>query len=177
MKIRILALIVIVGFSFGCKKLQELTQFEMAFDESVNVPSSLGINIPLDIPTPDITTNSDATFSGQNTSKDLINKISLKTMQLSLATPVNGDLSFLKSIEIQISANNLPDVKVAWKTDVPSNVGKTLILDASDADIKEYIKGDKFHLKVKVTTRKVIATEQKIDIHSVFFVDAKVLGI
>jgi hypothetical protein len=56
----------------GCKKIDELTQFDMEFNETTVIPSTIGINLPFNIFTPDIETNSESTFEVNDTRKDLI---------------------------------------------------------------------------------------------------------
>lgn len=161
---------------FSCKKIDKLTQFDMDYDSSVTVESTLGINVPFNIYTPDITTNSESTFESNNTHKDLIESISLKTMTMSISNPAGDDFSFLKSIEIYISADGLSDVKIAWKDDISDNTTE-LNLETSSTDLKDYVKKDSFKLKVTTTTDEVLTHDYTIDIHSVFFVDAKILGV
>lgn len=38
----------------GCRKIEELTQFYMEYDETIVIPSSTGINLPTNLFTPDI---------------------------------------------------------------------------------------------------------------------------
>jgi len=49
-------------------------------------------------------------------------------------------------------------------------------LDLTGADLKEYIKADKFTLRLNTITDEVMNQDYHINIHSVFYVDAKVLG-
>jgi len=51
-----------------------------------------------------------------------------------------------------------------------------LFLDLADVDLKEFIKKDKFVLRLNTVTDELINSDQYIDVYSVFFVDAKILG-
>nr|WP_299206097.1 hypothetical protein [uncultured Brumimicrobium sp.] len=44
------------------------------------------------------------------------------------------------------------------------------------ADLKEYIKADKFTLRLNTKTDETINSDHHIENHSVFYVDAKILG-
>jgi hypothetical protein len=169
--------LIILASVTGCEEIDKLTQFDMEYDEKVVIPSSAGVGLPFDLVTPDIESDSESKFSVNNTNKDLVEEIVLKKMDLTLTAPSDGDLSFLQSIEIFISADDLPEEKIAWKDDVPSDVGKYLELETVETDLKEYIKKDEFTLRVNTVTNKILASDHHIDIHSVFFVDAEVLGI
>jgi len=174
MKKQILVLGIILSI-FGCKIIDKLTQFDIEFNETVVIPSSTGINLPFNILTPDIETNSESTFELNDTRKDLVEEIILTTLDLTITSPSNADFNFLKSINVYISAEGLDEIKIAWKDHVPSDV-KVLDLDVTDADLKEYIKADKFSLRLNTETDELLASDLHIDVHSVFFVDAKILG-
>ena len=176
MKIRIIIISIALIALGACKKIDKLTQFNMEYTESVTIPSSAGIDLPFNVFTPDVQTNSESTFDVNDTRKDLIEEILLNQLDLTLSSPSNADFSFLKSIEIYLSADGLSEIKVAWKDDIPNNVGKYIELETSSKDLKEYIKKDEFKLRVNTVTDELLATDHEIDIHSVFFVDAKILG-
>ncbi len=176
MKKKLIILSTLVFLLFGCKKLHELTQFDMDYDTSITIPSTVGINTPFNVPTPDISSNSESTFESNNTNKDMVEKIVLKSMRWTIASPKGEDFSFLKSVEIKISAEGLDDLKIAWQDNIPQN-DTTFTFETSDKDIKEYLFKDKYKLKVSTVTDEIITKDVKIDIHSVFFVDAKILGM
>lgn len=160
----------------GCKQLDKLTQFEIDYDQTVVIPASTGINLPFDILTPDIETDSESAFAGNDTRKDMIEEIKLTSMTLTVDLPAGGDFGFLKTISIFISADGLAEAEIAWKELVPADAGPVLNLDVSDTDLKEYIKKDKFKLRVYTITDEFLSSDYHINVHSVFFVDAKVLG-
>ena len=172
----LILIVLIVGF-LGCEVIDELTKFNINFEQSITIPPNTIINTPIDIITPDIETNSESTFGSNNTSKELIEDVRLKTLDLTITSPSNSDFTFLKSIDIYISADGLPEIKVAFKDDVPDTVGSILSLDVVNDDLKEYIKKDKFKVRLNTVFDKSINTEHKINFEAVFFVDAKILGV
>jgi hypothetical protein len=167
---------ILLIFSTACKKVDKLTQFHIEYNESVTIPSSMGIDLPFDVFTPDVQTNSESTFEVNDTRKDLIEEILLTQLDLSLSSPSSSDFSFLKSIEIYISASGLSEIKIAWKEDIPNNVGKYIELETSTKDLKDYIKKDEFKLRLNTITDELLASDHEIDIHTDFYVDAKILG-
>ncbi len=160
----------------ACKKIDAYTKFELEYNESVTIPSSTGINLPFNVLTPDTETNSEAVFEVNDTRKDLIELIQLTSLTLLHQSPANGNFKFLKSINIYLTAEGLSEIQVAWKENISDDIGKTLVLETTTNDLQEYIKKDKFGLRVKTVTDEAFSSDQKIDIESVFFVDAKVLG-
>jgi len=172
--------IIILGFILlaisGCKKLDKLTQFNMEFNEDIVIPSSTGINLPFNIITPDVATNSESTFAVNDTRKDLIEEIKLTKLTLTITAPSNADFGFLKSIGVFISADGLSETKIASKDVVPSDIGAVLNLEVVNTNLKDYILKDSFKLRLNTVTDELMSSDYHIDIKSVFFVDAKILG-
>ncbi len=166
-----------IGSTQSCKKLDKLTEFDIVYHTEITISTGIPVNLPFDIPTPAIETNSEEEFENNNTHKDLIEKIYLKKMELTITDPANGTFDFLNSIEIYIVADGLPEKKIAWKNPVPSNIGNTLRLETTGDDLQDYIKKDSFRLKTKVVTDQILSQDYDIDIQSVFRVNAKILGI
>lgn len=163
-----------------CKKgdsiVDSLTHFTFETDYVVKVPASPVTPFPVSILTPEIKTHSDVAFNANNTRADLVEQIILRQLDLSVKTPSGGTLSFLKSVNIYAIADGLPEVKVAYKDDVPANVGATLSLDVTGAELREYFKKDKYVLRITVTTDEAVTEDYEVNAHGVFFVDAKILG-
>lgn len=171
----ILALVILTTIS-GCKKVDKLTQFDMEFNETVVIPSTAGVNLPFNLFTPDIQSNSESTFAVNDTRKDLVETIRLTRLDLTVTSPSNGDFSFLKSVEIFISAEGLAEEKIAWKNNIPSDANKHIELETSGTDLKEFIKKERFTLRLNTVTDELLASDHDINVHSIFSVDAKVLG-
>ncbi len=166
----------IIMFISSCDKIDELTQFDMEYETNYTISSSTGLNVPLELMSPDIESNSASTFENNNTKKDLVEEIRLEALSIVVLSPSNGDLSFLKSIEIYIEADGLDEKLIAWKDNIESNVGSSLSLETSGDDLKAYIKKDNFQLRLRTVTDEVISQDYELRADSRFFVDAKVLG-
>ena len=69
-------------------------------------------------------------------------------MILEITSPANGDFDFLNSIEIFMAAENQDEVKIAWKDNIPAEGLAYLELETSSADLKDFIKEDRFTLKL-----------------------------
>lgn len=157
---------------FSCKKLDKLTQFNMTYEQDFVVQSSTGINLPFNIASPEMETNSESKFSNEDTRKDLIQEIKLTGLKVTLKSPSDGDLKFLNEVEIFINADGLNEAKIAFKYNIPPTVGKVLNLDVTGTDFKEYIKKDEFTLRMKVKTDEIISKDHELNTLSTFFVDA-----
>ncbi len=161
----------------GCKELAKLTQFYINYNSSITIPKTLGVDLPINVMTPAITTNSESEFEANKTQKKLVDKINLAEMDMTITSPSSETFDFLKDIEITISADGLPDKKIAWLDNIPKTGLKKIELDVSTDDLKEYIVKDSYKLKTKTTTRELISHDTDIAIHCKFFVDAKILGL
>ena len=170
-----LSIIAIVLFMVSCKKMHKLTQFNMEYVEVVTIQSSTGINLPFNIYTPDVQSNSETKFDNNNTKKKYIEHIELTDLDLTIQSPAGGDFSFLKSIEIYLSAPGLSEIKVAWNDNVPATTGNTLILQTINNDLQEYLKQDTFKLRVNTVTDEILTSDYDINVHCNFHVDARVL--
>ncbi len=177
MKTTTFILISLLTIFMGCDTVEKLTQFNMNYDESVVIPSNTVIDLPFQISTPEVETNSESKFAINNTRKDMIEKIILIKMSLTLTSPDGEDFSFLESINIYIHAEGLDEVKIAWKDEISSNTEDVLDLETTGTDIQEYIKKDKFSLRIHTTTDEVLTNDHHIDVKSTYFVDAKILGL
>jgi hypothetical protein len=164
--------LVFIGLS-SCKKLNELTQFEMEFTNSATIPGSTGINLPFVFVTPEKETNSETTFEINDTRKEKIQEIILIELTLDLSAPNGADFSFLERIEIYLNAEGLDEVLLAWKDPVPDAASTSLALEVTNVDMQEYIKKDQFTLRVKAVTDEILSQDHELSIFSKYFVDAK----
>ena len=161
----------------NCDKLDELTKFDIEYSQRATIPSSTGVNLPIDVFTPEMETNSETKFAVNDTRKNLIEEITLTELEMIIISPDTADFSFLNSIEVYISADGLEEIQIAFLNEVPENAGNRITLDTSDIDLKDYIKKDEFSLRLNTVTDELISTDYELEVNSSFFVDAKILGL
>ncbi len=162
--------------SSGCKKVDKYTQFEMDYQDTITIPSSVGVNMPYDMWTPEITTNSEGEFAVRDTRSDMVEDIRMKSLNLEVVSPDDGNLRFLNDIWIYLNADGLEEVKVAWKEDISDDVGSSLDLITADHNLEAYLKKENIAFRVKTVTDKIITHDHDILLNAVFWVDAEVLG-
>lgn len=168
-------ILLVLLFSVSCKKLNKLTQFNIEYDETFVIPSSTGINLPTSILTPEIPSNSESNFAVNDTRKDLIENIMLTELTLSINSPSTGNFNFLKTVRIFLKADGLDEIKVAWKENMEDTDAKTIALNVACDDLQAYIKKDNFSIRVETITDQILSPDHEIDMHSVYFVDAKLI--
>jgi len=177
MKKLILILAVIILTYGSCKEIDKLTHFNMDYTSDITISSSFFVDIPFDIWTPDIPTNSTTTFENNDTRTDLIEEITLTNMSMTITSPATQTFDFLKTIEIYINAEGVDEKKIAWIENIPQTGLTKITLTTVDDDLKDYIKKDEYKLRSRTVTRQMISKSTDIEIKSSFFVDAKILGI
>lgn len=173
-------ILVLIAASVGlvaCKALKKLTQFRVNYATSFTIPSSIVVNVPLDILTPEMQTNISQELENNNSNKDLIESVKLEEMRLTIASPAGQDFSFLKDVRLFISADGLAERQIAFKENIPENVGGEIVMDIIDEELKDYLKKDKITLRAKATTDKLITQNVNVNVANRFFVDAKILGL
>jgi hypothetical protein len=161
----------------SCELFDKATkvEFDMDFNSEVKVPPSSGLNLPFDLFTPNITTNSESTFGIQNTQKELIESVNLTSMVLTITSPSSQRFDFLKEITLYINAEGLGETQIAFAEDIPDNIGTELVLTITANNLRDYIVKDKFTIRVETVTDKTVNQEVKIDVSSKFHVVADVL--
>lgn len=173
MSTKLLIPIIALTMFASCDEIAKLIEFDLDYDSSVVIPSSTVISLPISLQTPSIQTNSASTFESNGTRADLVDKIRLSSMNLTITSPTDGDFGFLEEIELYISADGQTERLIASATDIGENVGKTITLDTEDTNLKAYIVQDDFQLRFSTVTDETIEQDHHIDIRSVFTVSAK----
>lgn len=160
----------------GCEQISKLTQFVLPVNYELNIPA---LPVTTDGYTQSVTVqpNLKAELQKQNYSNDFLEKVILKNASIELTVPETADLSFLKSIEVFISATNLPEIPIAQVMDIKDDVGRILPLIVESTDLKSYLLNDQVIIKVKAVTDKTTTESYTLKISSNFMVDVKVLGM
>ena len=163
-----------LAFLAACNQPATVT-FSMDYVSEVVVPSSTGVTLPFDMWTPEQETDSKAQFEVNDTRKDLVEQITLETCQLSIKYPSDQNFDFLNSIDLYLTAEGLDEILIASKKNIPENGSKTITLDPTGKDFKEYIKKDNFTLRVNTKTDKTVTREVGIEVYTDFSVKARLI--
>ncbi|WP_010520851.1 hypothetical protein [Aquimarina agarivorans] len=174
------ALLLVVGLlSFSCEEvLDRFTKFEINNESSFTIAATTLIDTPVALNTPEIESNENNEFSNNNSRKDLIESAKIRRMELAIESPAEGSFNFLNEIELFINAEGLEETRIASKFDIENTDSKTLMLDVdSDTELSQYLKKDKYSIRVRAVTDQTINEDYEIKVNSKFFIDAEVLGI
>lgn len=157
--------------SVSCKS--KSVQFYLDYNSQFTVESSVPINVPFIIMTPEQSTNSSFEFEVNNTRKDLIENIRLEELVISVLSPEQQNFNFLNSIEVFIDSENFTEQKIAYNKNIPSEVNSYECV-ALKVDLQEYIKEEKFSIRINAVTDQILTSDVDINIYSNFLVDAKI---
>ncbi len=156
----------------SCDKLDQLLTFDVKDSVTFTIPSSTGINLPINIPVPTIESSASSTFKNNNTHASLVKNVALKELKLNLIDPENKTFKFLKSIEIYISAVGEKEVLLASTYDIPVSIGNTLTLSPSGNKLDAYLKKESYTIRNVVEIREVPGGNITIKADMVFQVTA-----
>ncbi len=155
--------------------LDEKIAFNIDFNNEAKIPSIIGVNIPIEIPIPAITTNISKELSTNNSKIEYLNTAFLKELIITSKDPSDQDLDFIKNIELFIKADSLEEIKIAEKLNIGDDINTELNMDVfGDKDLSDYIKKDKFELKIRSTSRKILLHSVKVNIYTKFKVTADI---
>ncbi|MDP1803464.1 MAG: hypothetical protein Q8L81_19025 [Bacteroidota bacterium] len=167
----VLIILSLVVLNLSCKK-DKVTEFDIDYTTTLTIPStSITVNVPADFNSPEIPTDSKDKFTSEKTVQNLVDEIKMTKFDLSVA---NGNLNFLKSLNIYLKTSGLGDVLIASKTSIPQGVS-SLAMDLQDVNIKEYIFKDKIQFRVSVTIQTGLAATQQLKMDQRVHVKAKLV--
>ena len=146
----------------SCKKDKLTITFTISDSFNFTLESGSIINLPIEILTPDITTNSQTEFEQNDTRADKVEEIKLTELKLTISAPPGKTFSFLKNIELFISADGLSEKLVASSYDINSSSG-VINLNCSGNNFAEYIKKESYTIRVKTVNKESLT--QDVDIN------------
>lgn len=97
-------------------------------------------------------------------------------MTLTIQSPDGVSLDFLNEISIFLDADNLDEVLIASKSNIPEDGSTTIDMNVDGSiNLKEYVTSDEFVFTTTTKTDQTVNQDITVEIKTVFFVDAKVL--
>ncbi len=161
--IKVFFLIVLAGLlSHSCDEDNPLFTFTFTKESDFTIENQFPVDTPFIVPTPDIETNSSETFESNNTGANLVETIKLTKLKLSITSPEGFTFSFLKSIDIYISAQGVEEKLLASRDDIPTDVSE-IELNTTETNLKPYVIKDTYDLSYRVVTREVFAQDVELN--------------
>jgi len=162
----------------ACEKIDKSTQFSIDYITSFDIPSNATTQTPLELGT--YTLDANNIFSAYDTSKDLIEKATLKNIKLSISNNTNNtsaqNFDFLTDLEIYLLGDDLPTLRVAWKNDMQNSGDNSFELDHLSDNLADYFKNDKVKIKIMAKTDEVLSQLVIVNFKLSVYINAQVLG-
>jgi hypothetical protein len=160
-----LFVIAILIFFTSCDEIDKLFTFSINHQVNFQIESSAPLNLPFEIATPDVTTNSNQSFKNNNTSSSLVKDVRLADLKLTVVDPADKTFSFLKSVTLYISTDQNNEIELASQTDIPTTA-TTITLIPTNAKLDTYVKADSYKLRTSIVTRETLTqtVEVKADL-------------
>lgn len=160
--------------SISCSKIDQLLTFTISNEDSLTIPATSVLNLPISFLSPNNTTNSSEAFANNNTDANHVKNIYLKSLQLTITSPAGQNFNFLKSVNIYISTDSSNEILLASLDNIPQNV-TTITLTPTQARLDEYVKASSYNLRTEVTTDQNLSQDVDIVADSKFQVTAVIL--
>jgi hypothetical protein len=161
----------------SCKKIGKLKEFDLHYNEEFVVPANNGgLNLPFELNSQDMTTNTSSDYKNEGTESKLVESVYLTELLFKVKSPASGNFDFLKSVEIYISSPNNTEVLVASKYDITEEHFNYLYMDVRNINLKGYLQDESYRLRVKTVTDQAIASNMTMTSDETFHVKARLLN-
>lgn len=172
MKSKLIALTVLVSVFFSsCNAVDDLLSFTISNETSIKIQSTSPINLPSEIITPEVTTNSSAEFANNKTKASLVKDVKIRSLKLSISDPSDKTFTFLKSVHLYISTNNSNEIELAYQDNINTS-SNTIDLICTDKRLDEYIKADSYKIRTQVTLKETLTKDVTVKADMKFRVTA-----
>ncbi|MCC9019212.1 MULTISPECIES: hypothetical protein [Flavobacterium] len=172
MKSKLIALSLFLSlFLSSCDAVDNLLTFTISNETSIQIKSTSPINLPSEIITPDVTTNSSAEFENNKTKASLVKDVKLKSLKLMITNPTDKTFTFLKSVHLYISTTDSDEIELAYQDNINSSAN-SIDLICTDARLDQYIKADKYKIRTKVTLKETLTKDVTVKAEMKFRVTA-----
>ena len=155
------AAITILFVVVSCKKIEDLLTFNINVENNFTVGASGPLNVPFDILTPQVTTNSTQQFQNNNSNVNKVKDIKLTKVDLQILSPAGKTFSFLQSVHIYISTNASDEIELAYLDNI-STTATAISLTPTNATLDKYVKASSYSLRTKVVTKQALTQDVEI---------------
>ena len=171
-------LLILIFALLGCKIIDELTHFDVDYNYTFTLPAFGGINLDnLNIESNDVENDTESTFENNDTRKGLVERATLKKFNVTILEPSEATFIFINKVEIFVKTDALEEKLIAWKENIPSDIGNYLELETTGNNIKKYLTSDAIRVRLKTTSSSPLTEDLLLDLKATVEVDAKILGI
>ncbi|MEN2402760.1 hypothetical protein GKZ90_0023440 [Flavobacterium sp. MC2016-06] len=159
MKSKLIVLCLFLALSVSsCSTVDDLLSFNISNQTSITIKSNLPINLPSEVATPDVTTNSSTEFKNNKTKASLVKDVKLRSLTLTIDGPEGKTFTFLKSVHLYISTTDSDEIELAYQDNINSSMN-TMDLICTDKRLDQYIKADSYKIRTQVTLKETLTQD------------------
>lgn len=172
MKSKLIAWTVFLSiFLTSCDAVDDLLTFSISNETSIKIKSTSPINLPSEIITPEVTTNSSAEFENNKTKASLVKDVKIRSLKLAISDPSDKTFTFLKSVHLYISTSNPDEIELAYQDNINVTTN-TIDLICTDKKLDQYIKADSYKIRTQVTLKETLTKDVTVKANMKFKVTA-----
>ncbi|WKL48153.1 hypothetical protein Q1W71_24785 [Flavobacterium pectinovorum] len=172
MKSKLIAItLLLAAFFTSCNAIDDLLSFTISNEASIQIKSTSPINLPTEIITPDVTTNSSAEFKNNKTEAGLVKDVKLKSLNLTITSPDGKTFTFLKSIHLYISTTDSDEIELAYQDNITETTNMIELI-STNARLDKYIKADQYKIRTQVTLKETLTKDVTVKADMKFGVTA-----
>ncbi|WP_343697393.1 hypothetical protein [Flavobacterium sp.] len=172
MKLKFIALTAFLSIFFSsCNAVDDLLTFTISNDASIKIKSTSPLNLPTEIITPEVTTNSSAEFENNKTKASLVKDVKIRSLKLTISDPSDKNFTFLKSIHLYISTTDSNEIELAYQDNINTS-SNAIDLICTDKKLDQYIKADKYKIRTQVTLKETLTQDVTVKADMKFKVTA-----
>jgi len=171
MKNKLLSACLSVLLLFGCDDIEKMLTFQFTDQTAIRLESAMPLNLPLEVPTPAVTSNSRQEFENHNTHADLVKDVRLEQLKLTITDPSGKTFTFLKTIRIFISASDQSEIELASLDNISASTG-VIELTPTKQKLDPYVRASAYDLRTEVTTDETLTEDIDILVDLKFRVTA-----
>lgn len=156
----------------SCEEVDKILTFRINDQTSIRLAQNTSpISLPLEIPTPEVTSNSEQQYENNKTHASLVKDVKLEELKLTITNPSAKTFSFLNTIRIFISSSETDEIELAFAENISSH-SNTLELTTTNEKLDAYIKASSYNLRTEVITDETLTEDVDIRVDLKFLVTA-----
>jgi hypothetical protein len=101
---------IIISISFTA--IDRLTHIDIYYSADFTIPSTIKVNLPFNLPVPKIKTNINKKLANEQTNKELIEQLFVRSILLTMKNPIDKSFNFLNDIDLYLKTETQPKVKL-----------------------------------------------------------------
>ncbi len=118
-----------------------------------------------------LTSELDSVLKANGTSLDMLDELKLKSAVITISNPAGGNFDAVDNVELWISADGSPEVRLASKNPVAKGLNSVTLDVNSTDDLAGYLKAHEFTYRIKGTNNAALSA-MTLDVQAIWNVKA-----